>query len=101
MAVVKEVTDEIAQHLRQIYVIEKNSIRDTCSKLEYRTGIRLCERSAGRYIRNQGWTRSQSYYAKRSTFGKSNTALVAEAMAKRKKDEHGKDEKEEEELRHP
>jgi hypothetical protein len=79
---IKEITEEIGERLYQLYVVEKHSVRDSVSKLEYRTGIYVCEREAGKYIREQGWTRSQRYYAKRSKFNAQNNALFEETRAK-------------------
>jgi len=75
--------ESVCEMLKTLYVDEGKSIRDSVRIARYRTGEQVDEHMAGKFIRHNGWTRSPSHYAKRSTFGKQNEACFAEAKARR------------------
>jgi hypothetical protein len=76
-------SETVAKALYEFYVDQHYTLRDAIRKARKSTGESIKEPMAGRYIRANGWTRSQRYYAKRSRFAQLNDANFAETRAKR------------------
>lgn len=76
-------TEVVREAIKVLYVNEEKSVRESVRLARLRSGEKIDEALAGKFIRYHGWTRSQSYYAKRSTFAGHNKACFEEAKAKR------------------
>lgn len=78
-----DLSDDVGFAIYEFYVVEHTPLRDAVRKARKRTGETIDDGAASKFVRANGWMRSQRYYAQRSKFKDLNEANFAETRARR------------------
>lgn len=73
---------EVAKTIHQAYVEEENSMDKAIQVAMQRCGEKISLKKGREFIRQNGWVRSQRFYAKRGPWAKYNQARWAQTLAR-------------------